>query len=525
MITYENRQWLSTEEISRGRVLINESPILVCPPNIPQTWKKLAKKVSKIEPDAKPPTCSDTLPPWSSVTINEAIIRLLHGYDISTNEVKLEILELFDERDICSDSPFDSLIKKAKAVILKEAVKVGISKRTVSKLDEVLRILTTKVCVTADGEAVLFRKLGSVQHSCMPNCMFIPRGNSTGQLISIREIASGEPIWCSHIPTNCLRSSIGSRQSWLRGVAGTRCRSDCCTVGFDVRRRVICPKCHPLDNRAEISNDDQSSLCYAARSSESGKWLGAKCGSEMEESEAIDVTRELNLMKKIIFLNEANLDIPRLFQFTHNAISDAIRIFGKGHFCYQQLLLLECGLALNSLAANSTNPQLFISWVRMLVDVYNFSLETQLPFDGMDELLRIVLSPDTLQLAVNLLTNAGSFPQHSDLLAAVATFSEFVEQGCECLVLIEGADTPHSTDGVKLKNWWLKKYRAWIAAEKKTPQPETPSDSFISTQASDVSELAQVLPKASILRRFGYVAVPVGAAILAGVWLYKRQKH
>ena len=450
MISFDLDGWKAISEISKGAILIEETPILTCLANVPAGWKKLAKKVSKIESDPRPEGCPDTLPPWSSVTLSEAIIRLLYGFDSSPVPLKKSILELYNEQDLCVDSPFESLIRKAKALVMKDAPKIGISKSTIASLSEILRILTTKVCVTTDGSAVLFRNLGSVQHSCMPNCMFIPRGSS-GQLIAIRDIIPGDLVTCSHIPTNCLRAGVDSRQAWLRGVAGTRCRSACCVSGFDVRRQVPCPRC--LDSE-----------CLAAKSVGSSPpiWVGQKCSQEMPEEEAIDVQKEAQLIKKIIYLNEADIDINRLFQFTQATIADASKSFGKSHFCYQQILLLQCGLALHSLCSGPVSRRLFAAWVQMLVEVYNFSLATKLPFEGMDELVRILLAPATLQMAVSFM---GTFPHYTDLMSAsaVATFSLFVEQSCECLILIEGPDSSHTSDGIKLRNWWLKKFSSWSA--------------------------------------------------------------
>ena len=549
MISFAENVWTSRVPVKDGSVLIEESPVLVCPPTIPAGWKKLAKKVSKLEPDRKPDSTADTMPPWAQVTLNEAIIRLLFAFDTADDATRSSVLEMYVIADESRDSPFESLIKKAKAIIVKEGPKIGLSKRTMQSLHEVMRVLTTKVCVTTDGGAVLFRKLGSIQHSCTPNCMFIPRENNIGHLIAIRDIEAGEVINCSHIPTNCLRSSVETRQAWLRGIAGTMCRSDCCTDGFDLRRRVLCNVCHPVSSRGELSGNDQSDLCFAAKSNVGGQWKGLKCGTEMEESAAIDIQKELQLIKKIMILNETDVDIGRLFQYTRTAITEAIRTFGKGHFSYQQLLLLECGLALHSLctamngAVSEVQRGLFSSWVKMLVDVVTFSVETGLPFAGMDELVRILLAPETLQMAVKVMT--ATKKTDAATVDALSTFATFVDQSCACLVLIEGCTSVHSQDGVKLLNWWTKKYKHWLVApdvvERKVKEPSRPASpasidekSFVSTNADSVEtetpKAVAVVPTpaaASGLFASKYsVPIAVGSAVvLAGVLLYSYSRR
>lgn len=535
MICHIDGVWTATEAVKDGAVLFEETPILVIPSNIPTGWKKLAKKISKIEAEKKPEDMIDTMPPWNQVTLNEAIIKLLFAFDSAEDGVRSSILEMYDVADESKDSPFESLIKKSKAVISKEGPKIGMSKRTIGSLHETMRVLTTKVCVTTDGGAVLFRKLGSIQHSCTPNCMFIPRGNNVGQLVAIRDIDAGEKINCSHIPTNCLRASVEARQAWLRGIAGTRCRSDCCTKGYDLRRRVICVKCHVMETReAELSSSDQSDICFAARNNETGCWKGLKCGTEMAETEAIDLAKEAALIKKIAILNETDVDLPRLVQYTRSAISEAIRVFGKGHFTYQQLLLLECGLALHSLCTHggSAEPMrgMFRSWVKMLIDVVNFSVETELPFAGMDELVRILLAPETLQMSLRVMT--GTKKDDAETLEAFSTFAEFATRSCDCLVLIEGPESVHSQDGIKLKNWWTKKYKTWLLAPDLVPQPPaTPSavdeKSFVSTNADDSVAEATVAAgnKSSLLSKLRVPIAVASAVLLAGVLVFSLQRR
>jgi hypothetical protein len=497
MISFENGIFVSTSAIPDGVVITQEDPILSCPPLVSAGWKKLAKKISKLEPDARPDNMPETMPNWSSVSLNEAIVRLLCAFDAAGPELKQQVLEIYNEADESEYSPFDSLIKKAKVIITKEAPKIGIKKATVASLDAIMRILTGKVCVTTDGGAVLYHQLGRVPHSCTPNCMFIPRG-SKGTLVAIRDIAPGERITCSHIPTNCLRASTEIRQSWLCGVAGSRCRSECCTSGFDLRRRVICPKCHPIESRdtPEFMKSDQQDFCFAARSQETGKWIGQTCGVAMEENEALDVTKETNMVKKILFLNESSgdMDLTRLTLLTKASVSDCLKTFGKGHFSYQQLLLLECGLALHALCNQSAmtihSRKMFCSWMKMVIDVAKFSEDTKLPFDGMDELVRILIAPETLQMSVSLIGSVSVHKADDEFNVLLALFTELVERSCACLVLIEGPESPHSSDGIKLKNWWKKKYTNWLnAPEEKIP--ESPNGvSFVSTAESEVVEKA-----------------------------------
>ena len=480
MITFEDGCWKAGAYIKSGTIVIDELPALQCPTEVPVAWKKLAKKISKLEPDRKPDDVPDTMPPWSTVSLNEAIIRLLFAFDASPESLKSSILSMYDSRDEALDTPFESLVKKAKHMILKEASKIAMSKATIGSLHEILRVLTTKVCVTTDGGAVLFHQLGRMPHSCTPCCMFIPRENR-GQLIAIRDIEPGERINCSHIPTNCLRASTETRQSWLRGVAGTKCASACCNSGYDLRRRVICVKCHPIEARSDLSTSDQSDLCFSAKDQQTNQWVGLKCGSVMDESEALDLIKEKALMKKIMILNETEIELPRLFQFTKNAIQDAILSVGKGHFCYQQLLLLECGLALHTFCqqisvvtiVGKSQQKLFISWTKMLIDIHNFSVETSLPFEGMDELVRIVLAPETLQSVIKMLQSIKRWNDSDGSLAqALSLFDKFVSDSCLCLVFIEGETSVHSTDGIKLKNWWSKKYKQWLSEVEPTPEPE-----------------------------------------------------
>lgn len=535
MISHINGIWTATEAVKDGAVVLEETPILVIPSNIPTGWKKLAKKISRIEADKKPEDMIDTMPPWNQVTLNEAIIKLLFAFDSAEDGVRSSILEMYDVVDESKDSPFESLIKKSKAVITKEGPKIGMSKKTIGSLHKAMRVLTTKVCVTTDGGAVLFRKLGSIQHSCTPNCMFIPRGNNVGQLVAVRDIEAGEKINCSHIPTNCLRASVETRQAWLRGIAGTRCRSDCCTRRYDLRRRVICVKCHPMGTReAELSSSDQSDICFAARNNETGSWKGLKCVIDMTESEAVDLAKEASLIKKIAILNETDVDLPRLIQFTRSAISEAIRVFGKGHFTYQQLLLLECGLALHSLCthAGAAEPMrgMFRSWVKMLIDVVNFSVETELPFAGMDELVRILLAPETLQMSLRVMT--GTKKDDAETLESLSTFADFVTRSCDGLVLIEGPESIHSQDGIKLKNWWTKKYKTWLLTPDVAAQsPATPTavdeKSFVSTNAEDSVLEATVawVSKPSLLAKLRVPIAVVSAAVLTGVLVFSLQRR
>ena len=524
MTSYVDGFWRAEQEFVSESVLIEETPILACATDMPAGWKKLGKKVSKLEPDRRSDEVADTMPPWDQVSLNEAIVKLVRAFDLADEGVKTSILQMYNKLDAPKDSPFESLIKKAKQLFIKESAKVGIPKRTIQSLDELLQILTTKVCVTLDGNAVLFRKLGTVPHSCTPNCMFIPRGDNTAQLIAIRDIRPGEVINCSHIPTNCLRANVETRQAWLRGIAGSRCRSTCCTTGYDLRRRVFCPRCHPLDSRSDIQDSD---ICYSARCNVSGKWIGLKCGAELEESEAIDLAKEAALVKKILILNETDVDIPRLSLYTKTAMRDAVRDFGKGHFCYQQLLLLQCGLTLHALCEQPTG-QLFVSWVAMLTEVVDYSDETGLPFGGMDELVRIILAPETLQMAVKLLSSIRK--DETEAVTSLATFSRYVERSCTCLVLIEGESSVHSQDGLKLKNWWNKKHRSWVSTPDK-PQVQDTEDaaglSFVSTSAGETPKAA-ITTAESKLRQYA-VPIAVGSAVIisaiALVSVYKRSNR
>ena len=521
MITFEDGIWRAQTDIKSGTIVIDELPALQCPAEVPTAWKKLAKKISKLEPDRKADDIQDTMPPWVTVSLNEAIIRLLYAFDVAPESLKSSILSMYDSRDDSEDTPFESLIRKAKQVVLKEASKIGMGKATIGCLHEILRVLTTKVCVTTDGGAVLFGQLGRIPHSCTPCCMFIPRENR-GQLIAIRDIEAGERINCSHIPTNCLRASTETRQSWLRGVAGTRCRSDCCTTGFDLRRRVICVKCHPADSRGSLSTSDQSDLCFSAHNQETGHWVGLKCGAVMPESEAIDIAKEKALMKKIMILNETDVELPRLFQFTKNAIQDAILSVGKGHFCYQQLLLLECGLALHTLCQQisvvttiaESQRKLFVSWIKMLVDIHNFSVQTDLPFDGMDELVRIVLAPETLQSTIKMIGSIKRWKADESFTVALTLFDKFVTDSCKCLVFIEGETSVHSTDGIKLKNWWTKKYKQWLT-EPEVADPEEPVIVPV-PPAVEKSAKVKVSTSREFLRR-NALPIAVGARAIVAV--------
>ena len=539
MISFNNGVWSSSSELAGGSLVFEETPILVCPNEIPSTWRKIAKKISKLEPDRKPEDALDTMPSWEQVTLNEAIARLVYAFDALGQESKDSILEMRSVSAAPHDSPFASLIKKAKQVLTKDGIKAGLSKSTVAALDSLLCILTTKVCVTLDGGAVLFRNLGTIPHSCTPNCMFIPRSGNVGHLVAIRDIKSDEPITCSHIPTNCLRANVETRQAWLRGIAGSRCLSPCCNAGYDLRRRVICPKCHPSKTRAELDKNDQSDICFAAKSNVNGLWKGIKCGIEMPENEAIDLGKEASVVKKILILNEADVDIARLTQYTNAAIQDTIRVFGKGHFCYQQLLLLSCGLALHSLCGSVTavkvataeQRSLFVSWTKMLIDVVNFSLETELPFAGMDELVRIIIAPETLQMALKIMTST----RKDDPITVeyVATFNKFVEQSSSCLVLIEGSESVHSQDALKLKNWWAKKYNSWNNTPDPAPQEvkQTADASFVSTTGSESvilespksSQVNQT--KLSLVGRYAFPIAVTSAVIVSGfalMTMYRR---
>jgi hypothetical protein len=521
MTSYTDCCWRAEYAFSAESVLIEEKPVLVCPADFPATWKKLGKKISKLEADRRQEGIPDTMPPWEQVTLNEAIVKLVRAFDISEDSVKQTVLEMYNKADEPKDSPFESLIKKAKQLFVKEAPKVGISKYTLQSLNELLQILTTKVCVTLDGKAVLYRKLGTMPHSCTPNCMFIPQEDDTAQLIAIRDIAAGESINCSHIPTNCLRANVETRQAWLRGIAGSNCLSSCCTTGHDLRRRVICPRCHPLDSRENLAD---GAICYTARSNITGKWAGLKCGAAMEESEAVDLSKEASLVKKILILNETDVDISRLSLYTTAALKDALKSFGKGHFCYQQLLLLQCGLTLHRLCETPTGD-LFASWVSTLTEIVSFSDETGLPFGGMDELVRILLAPETLQMTVKLLPTIKK--EEAEIFESITTFSTYVGRSCACLVLIEGSSSVHSQDGVKLKNWWLKKHRSFLSNLDKT------EESFVSTSAGETPKATTVpessamvsIARASKLRQYA-VPVAIGSAVivsaLALVTMYKR---
>jgi hypothetical protein len=189
MISFNNGAWSNPGEIEDGTVVFEETPILVCPSEIPAVWRKISKKISKLEPDRKPDNVLDTMPSWEQVSLNEAIPRLVFAFDALDRDRKERILEMRTLSAAHHDSPFASLIKKAKQILTKDGAKAGLSKSTISVIEPLLYILTTKVCVTLDGGAVLFRSLGTIPHSCTPNCMFIPRSGNVGQLVAIRDIS------------------------------------------------------------------------------------------------------------------------------------------------------------------------------------------------------------------------------------------------------------------------------------------------------------------------------------------------
>lgn len=521
MISDIDGSWKSTSDISQGTVLIEEKPMISSNADIPSSWKKMAKKISKLEPDKKPDEIADTMPAWSQASINDAIIRLLYSINLESVKVIDSIVGMIDAMEEMNDSPFGSLLKKAKSVLLKDGPKVGIKKATLAKISEILLVLTTKVCVTTEGGVVLFKQLGSIPHSCAPNCMFIPRKDNVGQLVAIRDISAGENINCSHIPTNCLRSCVSTRQAWLRGVAGTKCRSSCCTTGYDLRRRVVCVRCHPLDNR-DLQNNVQD-FCLAAKHLETGKWKGLSCGQEMDESEAINVGKESGLVRKIQILNEADVDLVRLAQYTKSSLAEAHRVFGKGHFCYQQLQLLNCGIALHILCTAGPRISSFVEWIRMLEEIVRFSVDTGLPFQGMDELVRIVLSPETLQTVIKLMGVSGR-NSSSEFLECMNKFSDFVESSCACLVMIEGNDSVHAQDGMKLKHWFSKKFRNWLTAPE---SPSGPDKSFASASTAVDPEESKsphaIKAKPRMPKILGVAAMLMTASVFAYA-LYRR-KH
>jgi hypothetical protein len=253
----------------------------------------------------------------------------------------------------------------------------------------------------------------------------------------------------------------------------------------------------------------------------------------MPENEAIDLAKEASIVKKILILNEADVDMARLTQYTRSAIQETIRVFGKGHFCYQQLLLLSCGLSLHSLcgsvtAANSAAVEqrnLFVSWTKMLIDVVNFSVETELPFAGMDELVRIIIAPETLQMALKIMTSTRKID--SVTVEYIATFNRFIEQSTACLLLIEGPESVHSQDGLKLKNWWAKKYKSWVNTPDAPPQAIKPAAdaSFVSTTGSDSITLESPNStsvnqlKVSYVSRYAMPIVVTSAVIVSGIAL------
>ena len=518
MISVIEGSWKSTVPIQQGTVVLEESPLLKSPTEFPAPWKKLAKKIMKLEPDRKPDETSDTMPSWNQVSLNEATIRLLFFLDSAKPEILRCILEMANREDNSDDTPFASLLKKARVLILKEGPKLGMKKATLSNLEALLFLLTTKVCVTTDGGVVLFRKLGSIPHCCAPNCMFIPRKGDVGQLVAIRDIEVGEEINCSHIPTNCLRACVSTRQAWLRGVAGSKCRSACCCTGYDMRRRVICAKCHQSD----ASGDAKENICFAARSIETGKWKGLKCGEEMLDSEAINLGKETALIRKIHILNEAEVDLPRLAQYTKLAISDALKSFGKGHFCYQQLQLLNCGIFLHEMCAAGPSKAAFISWINMVGEIVDFSVETNLPFQGMDELVRIVLAPETLQMVIKLMGGIKKASSDGEeIVFAMSTFAKFVEESCACLVMIEGEDSVHAQDGLKLMNWFSKKFRNWLLAPPESPSSlSTAAPESVTTSAESC---AVMQPSSGQLMPLAAVLLGLAASGLVVYTLYKKR--
>jgi hypothetical protein len=155
----------------------------------------------------------------------------------------------------------------------------------------------------------------------------------------------------------------------------------------------------------------------------------------------------------------------------------------------------------------------------MLKEVVDFSNETQLPFAGMDELVRIILAPETLQMSIKIMGAT-----RKDELATVEAFSifaDYIEQSCSCLVLIEGETSVHSQDGVKLKTWWMKKYKSWTNTVDKPLVEETPKEE---KPVIKKIESKQVVTK-SALRDYA-VHIAVGSAVIISVialfTMYKR---
>ena len=152
----------------------------------------------------------------------------------------------------------------------------------------------------------------------------------------------------------------------------------------------------------------------------------------------------------------------------------------------------------------------------MLIDIHNFSIQTSLPFEGMDELVRIVLAPETLQSVIKMLQSIKRWNDSDESLAqALRFFNRFVVDSCKCLVFIEGETSVHSTDGIKLKNWWAKKYKQWLTEEEPIPEPEHVITPSIST--------ATPMVKSNFLRQHALsFAIGTSAIVAVSILIARR---
>ena len=102
-------------------------------------------------------------------------------------------------------------------------------------------------------------------------------------------------------------------------------------------------------------------------------------------------------------------------------------------------------------------------------------------------------------------------------------FSDYVEQSCACLVLIEGASSGHSQDGLKLKNWWIKKHKHWLNTPDK-PEIVEP----VITVAVEPEIVPVVKTSKSLLREYAVPFAVGSAVIVSGIALltmYRRSRH
>jgi hypothetical protein len=280
--------------------------------------------------------------------------------------------------------------------------------------------------------------------------------------------------------------------------------------------------------RSELDWQKAGDLCFAARNSESNNWKGMRCGEILDDSEAINEAREAALVRKIHVLNEADMDLVRLAQYTKLSMAEALRWFGKNHFCYQQLQLLNCGLALHDMCTSGPSASAFFAWISMLDEIERFSVETALPFNGMDELVRIVLAPETLQMVIKLM---GTEKRKEHIEQSLNAFARYVDESCACLVLIEGKESVHAQDGLKLKHWFGKKLKNWVSSELLLPEsPSGNEKSFVSSTTASTDtcvDRVSVAPRNSPVKYFvpAAIGLSVAAALVAAYSIYRKSKN